>query len=276
MFKPTIAGPPKRASLHRHERVDRLEVVMHEYDAIRGEVETTLSSQVAILSFGAATIGLLVAAAAALWDDQPALTGLTLLLAVPLASFLTLAVYSGELVRLMRAGLFLNRLECTVNRTFAVPKSGCDDCAAEDPTTPDDSLLLTWEQWSNIRSGGADVDRLNRLAIYSVFLFLAAVFGAAGYVRLHTASDIPEIAAAVALFLSASLGLLSVVWLTYLVSFAYSYRKLYRYDSKPETTDGLRLPQSSAVPPAANRAQDEDPPRRLRAKGDTAGAGRVR
>ena len=70
MFKPVVAAPPRRAQMHRHDSFNRLDLVMHEYDAIRGEVETTLSSQVAILSFGAATIGLLVAAAAALWVDH--------------------------------------------------------------------------------------------------------------------------------------------------------------------------------------------------------------
>lgn len=240
MFKLVVAGPPPRAQLHRHGKANRLDVVMHEYDAIRGEVETTLSSQVAILSFGAATIGLLVAAAAALWDDQPALTGLILLLTVPLASFLTLAVYSGELVRLMRAGLFLNSLECAVNRAFVAPEPGCDECIAERSDDATDSIVLTWEQWSNIRSGGADIDRLNRLAISSVFLALAAAFGAAGYVRLHTAIEIREVWATAGLVASSSLGLLSVAWLGYLATFAYSYRKLYQYGVNPEAISDRR------------------------------------
>jgi hypothetical protein len=39
------------------------DIVMHEYDAIRNEINTSLSAQVSILSLGSATSGLLVAAA---------------------------------------------------------------------------------------------------------------------------------------------------------------------------------------------------------------------
>jgi hypothetical protein len=203
---------------------------MHEYDAIRGEVETTLGSQVAILSFGSATVGLLVAAAAALWRDQTALTGMILILGVPLVCFLTLAVYSGELVRLMRAGLFLNHLECSVNEALHARTSGHADRdgRAEEPASAR-GTSLTWEQWSSIRKDGADIDRLNRLAIMMVFLVLAIGFTFAGYLRLHSAPDIREIWATIGLVTVLLVGSASILWLTYLGRFAYSYRQLYTY-----------------------------------------------
>lgn len=204
---------------------------MHEYDAIRQEVVTTLTNQVSTLSFGAATVGLLVAAGAALWDDAKLLSGLLLLFVVPSVCFLTLAIYSGELVRLMRAGLFLNTLENCVNRA-----QRCDqETERPDPDPDRDPVaVLTWEQWRSIRSKLGDVDALNRTAIVCVFILLAIGFMFMGWWRLHTMGEADPAWATRSwanrsLIVSTVAGAASVGWVLYLNFYAYRYRHKYDY-----------------------------------------------
>jgi hypothetical protein len=223
---PQVTPPPDRVRLKPESR--DLDLVMHEYDAIRGEILTTLTNQVSTLSFGAATVGLLVAAAAALWDDAELLSGLLLLFAVPSVCFLTLAIYSGELVRLMRAGLFLNTLENCVNEV-----------------KPHHEPVLTWEQWKSIRTRPSDVDRLNRAAIVCVFVLLAVGFMTMGWWRLHTIKQIQPGWLTVFLILSGLAAIVSVVWVGYLNIYAYRHRGHYRYPAEETDTavlwDAARL-----------------------------------
>jgi hypothetical protein len=210
---PQVTPPPDRVDLKLESR--DLDLVMHEYDAIRGEVLTTLTNQVSTLSFGAATVGLLVAAAAALWDDAELLSGLLLLFAVPSVCFLTLAIYSGELVRLMRAGLFMNTLENRVNEA-----------------RPQHEPVLIWEQWKSIRTRPSDVDRLNRAAIVCVFVLLAVGFMAMGWWRLDTIEQVQPGWVTVFLVISVLATVVSVVWVGYLNIYAYRHRAHYRYPAE--------------------------------------------
>jgi hypothetical protein len=214
IFRPKVKLPPPRAALRLDGK--ELELVMHEYDAIRGEILVTLSNQVSTLSFGAATVGLLVAATAALWKDAELLSGLLLLLIVPMVCFLTLAIYSGEQVRLMRAGLFINRLENCVNHAGR-SRGGA---------------LLTWEQWQEIRAGSGDVDAMNRIAITLVFALLAVGFIAMGFWRLHTTKMIPEWLAVELTALAALVALASTAWVAWLKRYAYEHRRHYKYTAR--------------------------------------------
>ena len=186
------------------------------------EILVTLSNQVSTLSFGAATVGLLAAAAATLWKDAELLSGLLLLLIVPIVCFLTLAIYSGEQVRLMRAGLFMNRLENCVN----------------DARRSDGGALLTWEQWQEIRTGSGDVDGMNRMAITLVFVLLAVGFIAMGFWRLHTTKVIPEWLAVVLTALAALLAVASTAWVAWLKRYAYEHRRRYKYTAGDPAPQG--------------------------------------
>jgi hypothetical protein len=246
-----IRRPPVRAQLKLGNR--DLDLVMHEYDAIRQEVVTTLTNQVSTLSFGAATVGLLVAAGAALWDDAELLSGLLLLFVVPSVCFLTLAIYSGELVRLMRAGLFLNTLENCVNRA-----QGRD----QEAERPDPEAVLIWEQWRSIRSKLGDVDALNRTAIVCVFILLAIGFMLMGWWRLHTMGQADPAWATPSLIVSTVAGAASVAWVLYLNVYAYRHRGKYRY-TVPEADTGETPPawwsDGLADPQAGQRHRDAQP-----------------
>jgi len=218
---PHTGMPPARGGLTVPPGAGRIDIVMHEYDAIRGEIQGTLANQVSVLTFGSATVGLLVSSAAELWDSAPVLAGLLLLLGVPLVCFLTMTVYTGELLRLLRAGLFVN---CTENFINSAAATGDTDELAVGSAT-----VLTWEQWGAIRRGGCDVDKLNRIAISVVFYLLAGGFGVAGHLRLHTAPGLPEGWVIATTAGGAVLALLAAAWVGYLCSCAYRFRRRYRY-----------------------------------------------
>jgi FtsH-binding integral membrane protein len=186
---------------------------MHEYDAIRSEIDQCLMNQVSILSFGAATVGLLVTAAAALWASSLVLAGSMLLFVVPMACFLALVIHAGEQVRMMRAGLFLHALEVWVN----------------DILGPPEGLLLAWEHWA-IRSGANDVDQHNRRAIAMVFGLLALGSIFVGFWRLESApkGHVTLALAVVLLVVSMLLAAIAAAWVFYLSKFAYVHRDEYR------------------------------------------------
>ena len=228
---PEVPDLPVRVHLNVEDS-DLLSMVMHEYDAIRSELDTSLSAQVSIMSFGAATAGLLVAAAGTLWADEPLLAGLLLLLVVPAACFLALAIHAGEMVRLMRAGLFLHDLENCVNKA-----------PWKTQQTGGQARVLTWEQWG-IRKGGADMAAHNRRAIVLVFGLLAFGFMCAGYWRLHEMPQLPEPWAIAAIFFSLVLGTQALRWVRHLHKYAYKHREKYVQPAVPiKTNTDHHLPQ---------------------------------
>jgi hypothetical protein len=231
---PEVPDLPVRVQLDVNDETKVLDLVMHEYDAIRGELDTSLSAQVSIMSFGAATVGLLVAAAGTLWTAEPLLAGLLLLFVVPGSCFLALAIHAGEMVRLMRAGLFLNHLENCVNR--ALWRSRRDEGVG----------VLTWEQWG-IRQGGADMARHNRRAIVLVFSILAFGSMLAGYWLLHQLPEreIPEELAIALLIASSVLGVQALRWVWHLQKYAYKHRAKYERTALPPRraqTISIRIP----------------------------------
>jgi hypothetical protein len=209
-----IVPPPERIPLDL-DHPQLLDVVMHEYAAIRSEVDHALSNQVSILSFGAATAGLLVAAAGALWQDAALLAGLLLLFVVPMACFLTLAIHACEVVRLMRAGLFLHDLENWVNR-------------APWPSKPQGRRVgvLRWKQWG-IREKEADIDHHSSGEINLVFGLLAYGFMFAGYWRLHSAPGLHELVAVSVLIVSLLVSIPGSLWVERLNKYAYKHRLAY-------------------------------------------------
>jgi hypothetical protein len=219
-FRPTVEAPPTRVPL-RLAGSDRLAFVLQEYAAVWAEIHTSLASQVSVLAFGAAAVGLLMSAAAQLWMTASLVAGLLLLLATPAVCFLALAIYLGEQVRLMRAGFFLYRLEETANQSAGQPQSAVP---ADDGRS---GQVLTWEHWASIHVRTGDVDRQNRSVIILVFALLGAGSAAAGFFRMHTDAQLDEIWTVLVSFGCGALALLSTRWLAQLASYADKYRKKY-------------------------------------------------
>jgi hypothetical protein len=147
--------------LHR-ENADKNEtMLLEEYKTLRSEVTTSMQSQQSTLTFGAATLGILFAAA-----SQASNTGfrdMLLLVFVPFLSYLVLTIWLAEVLRMMRAGMFLVRIEKRLDEQHGIG-------------------ALTWE--STVfhgrfgRGPGAflhDPDRFRTLAITLLFLAVAGV-----------------------------------------------------------------------------------------------------
>lgn len=137
--------------------MDWLSVVIEEYKTLRNESLASMQTQQSILRFGTAAIAVLIAAAFNLWEKSP-LPEAVLLFVIPFMSYLILAIWMGEIARMMRAGIFLVELEKKINKEFA-----------------DKPKALTWEKWlrETQHDGKTPQLRWNYYAIISLFLLIA-------------------------------------------------------------------------------------------------------
>lgn len=138
------------------------QTIIKQYELIRAEVIASMQVQQQILGFGIATIGLLAGAAFVGKDD--AHRSDLLIIFVPLIAYLAVTIWFSEVMRMLRAGAFMLRLEKRL-----------DDCG-------DGSL--EWE-YSVARGrlrypvgkpylGVLDPDQLRLIAVTLLFLTLAA------------------------------------------------------------------------------------------------------
>jgi hypothetical protein len=95
--------------LVRQHRSKDDQVLLEEYRAMRDEITTAMNSQISVLAFGAATLGFSFAAASTTSDKH--FREMFLLVLVPLLCYLILTVWFAEVLRMLRAGTFLMRLE---------------------------------------------------------------------------------------------------------------------------------------------------------------------
>ena len=154
-FAPESLG--KRKSCPNPDRI------VKQYELIRAEVIASFAVQQQILGFGIATIGLL--AGAAFVGKQDAHRSDLLIIFVPLIAYLAVTIWFSEVMRMMRAGAFMQMLE----------KRLAEEC-------DDDSL--TWESevargrrkapFGKRYLGVLDPDRLRLIAVTLLFLTLAA------------------------------------------------------------------------------------------------------
>lgn len=99
--------------------MEKIEILIKEYETLREEVLTTMQVRNSILSFGLATIGVILTAAIALVGNSALLSGLVLSAIVPSISIFILFMWLGEYQRMQRAGRFLVELEKKINEIAA-------------------------------------------------------------------------------------------------------------------------------------------------------------
>jgi hypothetical protein len=145
--------------LVRKNRRENDHVLLEEYKAVRAEVTTSMQAQISVLAFGAATLGFSFAAASQ--TSNAKFRDMFLLVLVPLLCYLILTVWFAEVMRMLRAGTFLMRLEKRLDEEFGYG-------------------ALTWESTvfqGRCERGAAafllDPDRFRMLAIGLLFLTIA-------------------------------------------------------------------------------------------------------
>jgi hypothetical protein len=161
----------------------------------------------------------LVAAAGSLWQPAPLVAAILLIAVVPSVCFLTLTIHAGETVRLMRAGLFLNQLENSINLA----------CRPKHSTAG----VLIWEQWG-LREGRVDMARRNRRAITIVFSVLAFGFMVAGCWRLYELDVVPAFVTVGAFCVVAGVGIYASHSIRQLYGYAYKFRSQYTRTAFPK------------------------------------------
>jgi peptidoglycan hydrolase-like protein with peptidoglycan-binding domain len=132
--------------------------LLEEYKALRAEITTSMQSQNSILTFGAATLGIIFGGASQASNAQ---RNMFLLVLTPLLCYLILTIWFAEVMRMLRAGAFLMRLEKRADERYRIGS-------------------LTWESVVNesrcgwgIRGLPTDPDRFRTGAITLLFLALA-------------------------------------------------------------------------------------------------------
>ena len=148
-----------RQWLVRTNRAQNDQVLLEEYKTIRAEVTTSISAQISILAFGAATIGFSFAAASQTSNEQ--FRDMFLLVLVPLICYLIVVVWFAEVMRMARAGAFLMRLEKRLDEQFGYG-------------------ALTWESTifqarcrGGVKAFLQDPDKFRVLAIWLLFFTIA-------------------------------------------------------------------------------------------------------
>jgi hypothetical protein len=92
--------------------MDNTEIILEEYKTLRQESLNTMSNRISILSFGLASISLIVSASVVKYEPEGTLLhalvpGLALSVAVPAVAIFTLYIWLGEYQRMQRAGGFI-------------------------------------------------------------------------------------------------------------------------------------------------------------------------
>lgn len=138
--------------------MEALDIMLKEYETLRQESLDTMNNRSQIVSFGLATIGVIIAAAFSLDRAERSLSLNTLIFSagIPSLSVLILYIWLGEVERMMRVGDYLRGLEARIN-------------ALADRQT----ALLQWEQWLR-----TSTKQMRYPYIVVIGLFFGLAFGA--------------------------------------------------------------------------------------------------
>lgn len=177
-----------RQWLVRTNRAENDQVLMEEYKTIRAEVTSSITAQISILAFGAATIGFSFAAASQTSNEQ--FRDMFLLVLVPLLCYLIVVVWFSEVMRMARAGAFLMRLEKRLDEQFGYGALTWESTIFQARCRPGVSAFLK------------DPDKFRVLAIWLLFFTIAGTSIVIGWgsVSLYAWQHIFALAALVIAF----------------------------------------------------------------------------
>ncbi len=143
------------------------EIAIEEYKTLRQESLISIQTQQAVIRYGLAIIGVLIASALNKWDDTILACSVTLVF-LPISCYLILLIWMGEVARMMRAGQYLYKLESKLNKLFEK-----------------DNPPLNWEiNLRDFSKGGTPQLNWNYLAILGILLFFAVASIVLGNIRI--------------------------------------------------------------------------------------------
>jgi hypothetical protein len=137
---------------------DWLSIALKQYQSLRDESLTAMSTQQSSLSLGTAALALLAAGAFQVWERESLLATLIFIAFVPLLAMTILWIWMGELARMSRAGNYLLRIEWELQRAF--------------PEKP--RWILGWESDLH-RTSSPSWCRHSRVNYYAVIVLFGAI-----------------------------------------------------------------------------------------------------
>ena len=133
--------------------MDWVAVAIEEYKTLRAESIASMQMQQSILRFGSATLGIILAAGFNVWERK-ILAELVFLAFAPLATYLIIIIWTGEVARMFRAGAYLREIEKKINSQF-----------------PNMQPALLWEQTlAQVQPDGRTMHQGLRAHYVSIFL----------------------------------------------------------------------------------------------------------
>jgi hypothetical protein len=144
------------------------DIALEEYKSLRGEVSDALKNQQSIVNYGLGAVGIVLGFGANRWDDG-IVVEILFTLFIPMICNLVIFVWSGEVNRMSRAGLFIRDLERKINeeagRQLGVSREA-----------------LSWETWLRTfkKNSPSRKTLYNYLAIIFMFMLISAVASGIG------------------------------------------------------------------------------------------------
>lgn len=154
---------------------DRLwiQTALEEYKSLRTESLESMKGQQTTLRFGTATIAILISAGFNIWEQNSILPEIIFWVFNPILCYLIHIIWIGEVARMMRAGLYISKIEKKIN-------SFIDN--SESP--------LGWENWLRTEDKKHTPQlKWNYRAIIFLFLFIAMSSVIIGYYKHYSSFD---------------------------------------------------------------------------------------
>lgn len=187
-----------------------LSLLIEEYKSLRDESIKTSENMFAALRWGAAVLGVVIAAGFTQWNKQHAVVLLIFYIIVPLLSGMSMFLWLGEAVRFKRVGDYICFIEqkagmiiddfksqTNINEKWKMLQQEIEKNLLMHHSTLDMSDPLVWEQWlremkgKSITEGHLTLIYLIRFSFFPILMILSLLF--ATYYTLSHPKYIPPL-----------------------------------------------------------------------------------
>ncbi|MFP7298320.1 hypothetical protein [Neobacillus niacini] len=127
------------------------DIVIQEYNSLRGESAESLKHQQSIINYGLTAIGVLIAFSANLWGKEKIVETIYMVF-IPFMCNLIILIWNGEVRRMSRAGQYIKRIEDKIHKELFL-RTGISEYALEWETflrKPKHEEILELESQSRI------------------------------------------------------------------------------------------------------------------------------
>jgi hypothetical protein len=185
--------------MKEYKTMNWIEIVMEEYKTLRTESIESVKSQQTTLNIGTAIAGAVVIAGFNLWKET-LIPDLIFLFFIPILCYLILAIWLGEVSRMVRAGKYIKKLENRISKEYS---------KIEPP--------LSFENWlrNKDKNDKSKQTKWNYISVISLFIFIAFSSILIGNYKIYPKI---ELLGLIIINLFESIGLATVIMFIYITS----------------------------------------------------------